>query len=702
MGLTCWPGRPRPLGAHWDGLGVNFSLASAHAEAVELLLFERAEDPEPSQRVFLSEHSGPIWHGYLPYLRPGQLYGYRVHGPFAPQEGQRFNPAKVLLDPYAKALGRQLRWDDSLFGYPIGQPDDQLDDRDSAAFAPLGVVTGDAFDWDGDQPLRVPMGDTVLYETHVKGISRLHPEVPEALRGTYLGLASEPVLQHLRSLGVTTIELLPVQSFVRDRHLVERGLSNYWGYNPLGYFAPEPSYASNPGAAVSEFKTMVRTLHACGLEVILDVVYNHTGEGNQLGPTLSLRGIDNRSYYHLAGDPRYYQDFTGTGNTLDASNPLALQLIGDSLRYWIQEMHVDGFRFDLASSLGRVRGSSGVDFGSAFFTMVAQDPVLSSAKLIAEPWDIGEGGYCLGGFPWPWAEWNGRYRDGVRRFFLGQEHFAQLATHLSGSADLYAHTQRKPQASVNFLTAHDGFTLEDLVSYASKHNEANGEENRDGSSDNFSQNCGVEGPTEDHQVLARRELRKRGMMAVLLLSQGVPMLLGGDELSRSQGGNNNAYCQDNPQSWYSWELSERQQEFLDFVRQLLAFRAHHPVFRRRHFLTGEGSTEGEQDVSWWHPSGRPMEGADWKDPKLRSLGMLLSASAAYETDYRGTPLTDRVQLLLCNQSRPGRFLLPNPPGVLGWRLLWSTAPGQISAAVRRPGAAALLPPWTLMALEAQG
>ncbi|MDR7452979.1 MAG: glycogen debranching protein GlgX, partial [Armatimonadota bacterium] len=520
--MLMWPGKPYPLGATWDGLGVNFALYSEHAEHVEVALFDHAEDEAPSAQIALPERTGPVWHGYAPGLQPGRLYGYRVWGPYRPEAGHRFNPAKVLLDPYARAVGRPLRWHDSLFGYTIGDPQADLsfDGRDSAAWAPLGAVVEEAFEWGDDRRPAIPWEDTIIYETHVRGISRLHPEVPEDLRGTYLGLSSEPVVEHLRSLGVTTVELLPVQAFVNDRHLAERGLANYWGYNPLAYFAAEPRYAAGePLAATREFKMMVRALHAAGLEVVIDVVYNHTGEGNHLGPTLAFRGIDNASYYKLAPDPRYYMDYTGTGNTLDPGNPYVLQLVTDSLRYWVEQMHVDGFRFDLAAALAREFYD--VNMLASFFKIIQQDPVLSRVKLIAEPWDVGEGGYQVGNFPWLWAEWNGRYRDVVRRFWRGDHgQVPEFATRIAGSADLYARSGRKPYASINFVTAHDGFTLADLVSYERKHNEANGEDNRDGADDNYSTNCGAEGPSDDPAVLACRDALARSFLATLLLSQG--------------------------------------------------------------------------------------------------------------------------------------------------------------------------------------
>ncbi len=584
------PGRPYPLGATWNGLGVNFAVYAEHAEAVSLVLFEHEGDPTPSEEIAFDDSTGPVWHGYVAGVRPGQLYAYRVDGPYAPDEGHRFNRNKVLLDPYAKAIGRPLRWHDSLFGYQLGpgpNADLSFSDEDDAAYAPLGMVIEPGFEWGDERRPAVPWERTIIYETHVRGLTMRHPGVKPELRGTYLGLVAQPVLEHLLSLGVTTVQLMPVQSFVQDRHLVDRGLRNYWGYNPLGYFAPEPSYAAGgPAAAVQELKMMVRALHATGLEVIVDVVYNHTGEGNQLGPTLCYRGLDNLGYYKRSPENlRYPMDYTGTGNTLDPSNPYVLQLITDSLRYWVEEMHVDGFRFDLAAALARELYD--VDMLSAFFKVIQQDPVLSRVKLIAEPWDVGPGGYQVGQFPWQWTEWNGRYRDVVRRYWRGDAgQTAELATRVTGSSDLYERSGRRPFASVNFVSAHDGFTLEDLVTYAHKHNEENGEGNRDGHEPSFSSNGGMEGPTRDAAILARRERHKRNLLATLLLSQGVPMLLGGDELSRTQRGNNNAYCQDNAISWYDWTLDERKTRFLRFVRQLVRFRRAHPSFSRRRFLSG--------------------------------------------------------------------------------------------------------------------
>ena len=688
-----WPGEPSPLGATWDGIGVNFALYSDHADAAELLFFDHPEDPEPAHAVFLPERTGPVWHGYFPSRRPGQLYGYRIHGPYAPEEGHRFNPRKVLLDPYARALGRTARWHPSLFGHPQGEPD-AADLTPNTPHAPLGMVIDNAFEWKGDRPPHVAWEDTIIYETHVRGITMRHPDVPEALRGSYLGLACEPVIEHLTSLGVTTVQLLPVHASFTEPHLQERGLVNYWGYNPLSYFVPEPRYASfGIHGAVREFKMMVRALHAAGLEVIVDVVYNHTCEGNHLGPMLSWKGIDNRGYYKL--QPKRldrYMDYTGTGNTLDAGNPYVLQLITDSLRYWVTEMRVDGFRFDLASSLAREPYE--VDMLSAFFKVIQQDPVLSRVKLIAEPWDVGPGGYQVGNFPWQWCEWNGQYRDAVRAYWSGHEaNVGEVATRTAGSADLYATNGRRPYHSINFITAHDGFTLQDLVSFERKHNQANGEQNRDGHDHNLSTNCGTEGPTTDPAVIRRRETLKRSLLASLFLSQGIPMLLGGDELSRSQSGNNNAYCQDNEISWYDWQLGERDERFLAYVRNLIAFRKAHPIFRRRSFLTGQVDASGCRDVSWWHPHGREMTQEDWNAPDGVGFGMLLCGSAFHELDARGRPRSDDTFLVLFHGARPDRFVLPEPPDAGWWRRLWTSTPDRPSqgAAVDAGVAVALEP-----------
>ena len=587
---TVLPGRPYPLGATWDGKGVNFALFSEHAQRVELCLFDAPDSKHEAKRITLPESTNRIWHAHVSGVQPGQFYGYRVHGPYDPKAGHRFNPHKVLLDPYAKAIGRPLRWGDELFGYKLGDKEEDLslDERDSAAFAPLGIVIDPAFDWGNDSPPGRRWRETIIYETHVKGFTKRHPDVPQKLRGKYAGMASEPAIAHLKKLGVTAVELMPIHHFVQDRHLLERRLSNYWGYNTLAFFAPEPRYASaaSPLGALNEFKEMVKSMHRAGIEVILDVVYNHTAEGNHLGPTLSFRGIDNFAYYRLADeDHRYYRDYTGCGNTLDMTTPNVLQLIMDSLRYWIIEMHVDGFRFDLAAALAREFHE--VDRLGAFFDIIHQDPVISQVKLIAEPWDLGEGGYQVGNFPVGWTEWNGKYRDAVRRFWKGdQDVMSELATRLCGSSDLYESSSRRPSASINFVTAHDGFTLHDLVSYDQKHNEANGEENRDGHNENLSWNCGAEGPTDDPEIIALRERQKRNFLATLLFSQGVPMISGGDEISRTQKGNNNAYCQDDEISWYDWNLDAPKRALLEFTSRLIAFRRHHASLRRHKFFQG--------------------------------------------------------------------------------------------------------------------
>ena len=578
-----WPGCPYPLGATWDGEGVNFALYSEHAEKVELCLFDILGRRE-TVRLPLPEQTDMVWHGYLPEVRPGQLYGYRAYGPYAPAQGLRFNPHKLLLDPYGKQIQGTIQWNDSHFGYRVGhkQEDLSFDRRDNAAGMPKNRVIDSAFTWGTDAPPNIPWHKTLIYEMHVRGFTKCHPDVPAHLRGTYAGLSTAPVIEYLTRLGVTSIELMPVHSFVDDRQLMERGLRNYWGYNSIGFFALEPRYLATN--SIREFKTMVKTLHSAGLEVILDVVYNHTAEGNHMGPTLSLKGIDNSSYYRLVADnPRYYMDYTGTGNTLNMRHPRVLQLIMDSLRYWVLEMHVDGFRFDLAATLARELHE--VDRLGAFLDIIHQDPVLSQVKLIAEPWDLGEGGYQVGNFPVGWAEWNDRYRDTVRSFWKGDGGvFGDLAYRITGSSDLYAHSGRRPYASVNFVTAHDGFTLQDLVSYNDKHNQANGENNRDGNNDNRSWNCGVEGPTGDPGIQALRAKQKRNLLATLLLSQGVPMMSGGDEIGHTQMGNNNAYCQDNETSWLNWNLQPQDRELLTFVQRMINLRKRHPVFRRRRFL----------------------------------------------------------------------------------------------------------------------
>ena len=621
------PGKPYPLGATWDGVGVNFSLYAPGAERVDLVLFDGPEPGDASTTIPLQEKTGPHHHGYLRNVRPGQLYGYRVHGPYDPARGHRFNPNKLLLDPYAKAIGRPLAWDDSLFGYRIGHPEGDLsfDDRDSAPFAPLGAVIESRFEWGDDRKPEIPWESTIIYEAHVKGVTQQHPAVDEALRGTYLGMASEPVIDYLKDLGVTTVQLLPVHAKLQDRRLVEAGLSNYWGYNTLAFLAPEPEYATRAGTdAVRDFKIMVRALHQAGLEVIIDVVYNHTAEGSRFGPTLSMRGIDNLAYYKESPEsPRFLADYTGTGNTLDAGNPYVLQLITDSLRYWVLEMHVDGFRFDLASALARDLYE--VNMLASFFQIVQQDPVLSQVKLIAEPWDVGPGGYQVGAFPWQWAEWNGRYRDTVRRFWRGDSGIkSDFATRIAGSSDLYANSGRRPFASINFVTAHDGFTLEDQVSYSRKHNHANGEDNRDGHEPNYSSNSGTEGATDDPEIRATRQRLKRALMGTMLLSQGVPMILGGDEIGRTQNGNNNAYNQDNPTTWYDWDLDAEDREFLAFVREAIAFRRAHPNVRRRSFLTGHADEgRGCATARGGTPAAGSWRPATGRGSGLTTFGLLL-------------------------------------------------------------------------------
>ena len=698
------PGKPYPLGATWDGVGVNFSLYAPGADRVDLVLFDGPEPDAVSTPITLEERTGPHHHGYLRNVRPGQLYGYRVHGPYDPARGLRFNPNKVLLDPYAKAIGRPLAWDDSLFGYQIGHPDADLsfDERDSAPFAPLAAVIESRFEWGDDRKPDIPWESTIIYEAHVKGVSQLHPGVDEELRGTYLGMASEPVIDYLKDLGVTTVQLLPVHAKLQDRRLVEAGLSNYWGYNTLAFLAPEPEYATRAGTdAVRDFKIMVRALHQAGLEVIIDVVYNHTAEGNRFGPTLSFRGIDNLSYYKESpDDARYLVDYTGTGNTLDAGNPYVLQLIMDSLRYWVLEMHVDGFRFDLASALARELYD--VNMLASFFQIVQQDPVLSQVKLIAEPWDVGPGGYQVGAFPWQWAEWNGRYRDTVRQFWRGDPGMkSDFATRMAGSSDLYANSGRRPFASINFVTAHDGFTLQDQVSYSRKHNHANGEDNRDGHEPNYSTNCGVEGPTDDPDVRACRQRLKRALMGSLLLSQGVPMILGGDEIGRTQGGNNNAYNQDNPITWYDWDLGAEDQEFLDFVREAIAFRRAHPNVRRRSFLTGYADEAGVRDAAWWHPDGRLMEGPDWEGSGLTTFGLLLRGDRIPGTDARGWPRVDDTLLLLFNKGDHDHDLVL-PVREAGTPLAWrAEAPFDLGVEPRyEDGATVTLPSKSLVVLAA--
>ena len=645
--MRVWPGLPYPLGATWDGRGVNFALFSENAEKVEICLFD--PDGNETKRLAFPKYTDEIWHAYLPDVRPGQLYGYRVSGPYDPQRGHRFNNNKLLLDPYAKSVVGDLVWDDSHFGYEINHPDADLsfDTRDNARFMPKCQVVDTAFTWGEDRPPRTEWHASIIYELHVKGFTRRHPQVPEAMRGTFAGLSDPAAVEHLVKLGVTAVELLPIQHFLDDRHLVERGLCNYWGYNTLGFFAPDPRYLQT--AHLGEFKTFVQIMHNAGIEVIMDVVYNHTAEGNQMGPTLSFRGIDNAAYYRLApGEPRCYQDFTGCGNTLNLQHPRVLQLLMDSLRYWVTEMHVDGFRFDLASALARELHE--VDKLSAFFDVLRQDPVLSRVKLVAEPWDLGSGGYQVGNFPVGWAEWNDKYRDTMRAYWKGEGGLiGDFAQRLTGSSDLYNRSGRRPYASVNFVAAHDGFTLADLVSYNDKHNEANGEDNRDGHSHNLSWNCGVEGPSDDQAVRTLRARQQRNFIATLLLSQGVPMLLAGDEIGRTQQGNNNAYAQDNGTSWLDWALDDARRSLLEFSCRLVALRAAHPVFHRRDFFQGR-PLYGSQvhDIVWLQPDGSEMTEASWSHSHARALAVFLAGEGLNEVDGRGRRQIDDDFLLLFN------------------------------------------------------
>jgi glycogen operon protein len=678
MKMRTRPGYSNPLGATWDGSGVNFALFSENATGVELCLFDGRDGSQEVARIPMREQTDLVWHVYLAEARPGQRYGYRVHGPYDPTAGHRFNPAKVLLDPYAKAIDGTLRWSDVLFGYAVGHAEADLrrDDRDGGAHIPKCVVIDPAFTWGEDRPLRVPWNETIIYEVHVKGFTARHPDVPKALRGTYAGLTCPAVIEYFRSLGITAVELLPTHQFVADKHLVDRGLTNYWGYNSIGFFAPDVGYVSGGGLGqqVTEFKTMVKTLHQAGIEVILDVVYNHTGEGNHLGPTLCFRGVDNASYYRLVPDDRrHYIDYTGCGNTLNMTHPRTLQLIMDSLRYWVLEMHVDGFRFDLASALAWELHD--VDRLGAFFDIIHQDPVISQVKLIAEPWDLGEGGYQVGNFPVLWAEWNGQYRDTVRAYWKGDEGQAgPLGYRLTGSSDLYGKGGRRPYASINFVTAHDGFTLHDLVSYNEKHNEGNGEDNRDGHNENLSWNCGAEGPTDDPAILTLRERQKRNFLGMLLLSQGVPMLCGGDEIGRTQQGNNNAYCQDNEVSWFDWKLDRRRRDLLGFTRLLIELRRRHPVLRRRQFFYGRRIRGSEvKDLAWFRPDGKEMTEEDWTNPQTRCVGLRLAGDAIEEVDAQGNPILDDTLLILLNaHHEPLPFTLPaHRPGVT-WELLLDT------------------------------
>ncbi|MGO8959295.1 MAG: glycogen debranching protein GlgX [Streptosporangiaceae bacterium] len=670
--MQVWPGAAYPLGATWDGSGTNFALFSEVGERVQLCLFDSAGS---EQRIDLTEVDGFVWHCYLPGVGPGQRYGYRVHGPYEPQRGHRCNPAKLLLDPYGKAVDGSLRWHPAVFGYEPGRPD-TISQADSAPFMPRNVVINPYFDWAGDRQPRTPYHQTVIYEAHVRGLSMRHPQVAPELRGSYSGLASPAIIDHLSKLGITAIELMPVHQSVPELQLDQRGLTNYWGYNTIGFFAPQNTYSAStePHGQVAEFKSMVKALHAAGIEVILDVVYNHTAESGALGPTLSFRGIDNAAYYRLSdSDPSVYLDYTGCGNSLNVRHPHALQLIMDSLRYWVLEMHVDGFRFDLAAALARELHE--VDRLSSFFELVQQDPVVSQVKLIAEPWDVGDGGYQVGKFPPLWTEWNGKYRDTVRDFWRGQPAtLPEFASRLTGSSDLYETSARRPVASVNFVTCHDGFTLADLVSYNDKHNEGNGDRGADGTNDNRSWNCGTEGPTDDRRINALRARQVRNFLVTLFCAQGVPMLLAGDELGRTQGGNNNAYCQDNEVSWVDWESAAEHADLLEFTCALIALRREHPVFRRRRFFSGQ-----QRDISWLTPAGQEMTTADWRSGYARSIAVLLNGNAITEPGPRGEAVTDQSFLLLFNaHDQAVSFTLPAPDLAPAWQVVVGTDAAELA------------------------
>lgn len=673
--IQLWPGKPYPLGATWDGSGVNFALFSESAEKVELCLFE---DGREIVRIMLTEHTDQVWHIYLPEIRPGQHYGYRVHGPYEPERGNRFNPSKLLLDPYAKSISGTISWDDSLFGYKIKHPDTDLIENksDSSRYIPKSIVVDTSFTWANVSHPQIPWHKTVIYELHVKGFTALHPEIPEAIRGTYSALTYKPCIDYFHSLGITALELMPIHHFVSDRHLHEKGLTNYWGYNSIGFFSPDPRYCSKGifRNQVEEFKSMVNTLHREGIEVILDVVYNHSGEGSHLGPTLCFRGIDNKYYYRLNPDnPRYYQDYTGCGNTLNMNHPRVLQLVMDSLRYWVLEMHVDGFRFDLAATLARELHE--VDRLAAFFDIIHQDPVLSQVKLIAEPWDLGMGGYQIGNFPVLWAEWNGKYRDTVRKFWNGsKDQVSDLAYRLTGSSDLYEQTGRRPYASINFVTCHDGFTLNDLVTYGKKHNENNKEYNKDGNDDNNSCNFGVEGPTTDKEIIELRERQKRNYIATLMLSLGVPMLLAGDELGRTQLGNNNAYCQDNQISWINWKTDKRKNEFNKFVKYMLQIRHENPVLTRKKFVKGKIINGGpHKDIIWYRNDGREMTHDDWANTITMCIGLKLFGSAIEEFDEKGNIITGDTLLIVLNAYWDNlQFVLPKIKIKGAWELIMDT------------------------------
>ncbi len=673
--MKVWPGTPYPLGANYDGAGTNFSLFSEIAEKVELCLFD---DDGNETRIELPEVNGYCWHGYIPSIEPGQRYGYRVYGPWDPANGHRCNPSKLLLDPYAKAIDGQIDWDEAIFPYDMEEGPEAINTDDSARYMPKSVVHQPHFDWSGDRHLRTPWHETIIYETHVKGLTARHPEIPEELRGTYAGLAHPAMTDYLKELGVTAVELMPIHHFAHDKHLIDRGLRNYWGYNTVSYFAPHNEYASDqrPGAVAAEFRQMVKALHQAGIEVILDVVYNHTAEGNHFGPMFNFKGIDNAYYYRLTDDKRYYMDYTGTGNSLNMRHPHVLQLLMDSLRYWVQEMHVDGFRFDLAATLARELHD--VNRLSAFFDLMQQDPVISQVKLIAEPWDVGEGGYQVGNFPPVWTEWNGKYRDCVRDFWAGHEQtLGELASRFTGSSDLYEYTSRMPSASINFVTAHDGFTLHDLVSYHEKRNDANGEDNNDGESHNRSWNCGAEGETNDPKVLALRMQQKRNFFATLLLSQGVPMISGGDEIGRTQGGNNNTYCQDNEISWYDWKNLDS--DLLAFCQRLTHYRAVHPVFHRRRWFQGRPIYGSDvKDIAWFKLEGQPMTEEDWDMGHAKSLGVFLNGETIPNPNPKGEPrVDDSFYIILNAHHEPLEFLIPTIESRDSWMKELDTAVGWV-------------------------
>ncbi|KAA9345585.1 glycogen debranching protein GlgX [Adhaeribacter soli] len=681
MSTIIYPGTPYPLGATYDGDGVNFALYSQNATGVELCLFNSVDDETESVKVKMVERTHYVWHAYVPGLKPGQLYGYRVHGPYEPNNGHRFNPNKLLIDPYALAISGNFNWTDALFGYKLGDKEEDLSfsSIDSAPFVPKAVVVDSTFDWEDDKKPCTPYHRSVIYETHVKGFTKMHPEIPENIRGTYAALGHPVTIKYLKKLGVTAVELMPVHHFITDRYLKDKGLTNYWGYNTIGYFAPDVRYCSSGrlGEQVTEFKTMVKALHKAGIEVILDVVYNHTGEGNHMGPTLSFKGIDNASYYRLVEDnKRYYMDYTGTGNTLNANLPNVLKLIMDSLRYWIQEMHIDGFRFDLAATLARELHE--VDRLSSFFDIIHQDPVISQVKLIAEPWDIGEGGYMVGNFPPGWTEWNGKYRDCVRDFWRGADSMlAEFAERFTGSSDLYQDDSRKPTASINFVTAHDGFTLQDLVSYNEKHNEANGENNNDGESHNRSWNCGEEGPTNKPDINELRQRQKRNMLATLFLSQGVPMLLAGDEMGRTQGGNNNAYCQDNEISWVNWKKADK--DLLQFTQKLIQLRKDHPVFCRRRWFQGQPIKGiGLEDIAWFLPSGEEMSEESWNQDFAKSLAVYLNGKGLRSSGPKGEFIMDDSFYVIFNAHHdPLNYKLPPKKYGDVWTKILDTGTGEV-------------------------